>query len=76
MVFSEESKKKAKEAKKASNEANRLKRFKTLRLAVRMHCKGCIYDQAEHGNWLQQVTACTVTQCEMYEWRPLCKKSS
>jgi hypothetical protein len=68
-----EMRKKAAETKKAATEANKAKRFTTLRAAVNAHCKGCIYDPLAGGNWLQQVTACTVTNCEMYEWRPLTK---
>lgn len=61
---------KAAEAKKANTEANKLKKFTTLRAAVKAHCKGCIYDPEESGTWVQQVRNCTVTKCELYEWRP------
>lgn len=62
--------KKSLEARKAKSEANKLKKFRTLSAAVKAHCKGCIYDPLAGGNWLQQVRNCTVTSCEIYEWRP------
>lgn len=63
--------KKALEARKLKNEANKLKRFPTLSQAVRAHCKSCIYDSLNGGSWLDQVTACSVTGCDLYEWRPV-----
>jgi len=39
--------------------------------AINAYCKGCIYDNQEPGNWHQQVEACTVTHCELYEHRPI-----
>ena len=43
--------------------------------AIRNFCKGCIYDQAEKGNWLEQVERCTVVKCELYEHRPKTSKT-
>ena len=43
--------------------------------AIRNHCKGCIYDPLEKGTWLQQVDACTVTKCELFNHRPLTAKT-
>lgn len=61
---------KAKEGRLKAIEANKLKKFTTLRKAVHAYCKGCIYDKLAGGTWLDQVEACTVTNCELYEWRP------
>ena len=69
----EEIRKKGFEARKAVNDANKSKKYTTLRAAVNAHCKGCIYDPLAGGTWLQQVDACEITKCEMYEWRPRLK---
>jgi hypothetical protein len=37
--------------------------------AIFQHCKGCTYDPHEKGTWVEQVDACTITQCELYEHR-------
>jgi len=39
--------------------------------AVNQHCKDCIYDPSNGGNWRQQVEACTVTSCALYDIRPV-----
>ena len=39
--------------------------------AIRAYCKGCNYDPQDKGTWLDQVEACTITNCELYEHRPL-----
>ncbi len=43
--------------------------------AISNHCKGCIYDPLAGGNWLQQVEDCKITKCELYEHRPLTRKT-
>ena len=43
--------------------------------AIKNHCKGCIYDSEEKGTWLQQIEACTITKCELYNHRPLTSKT-
>lgn len=43
--------------------------------AIASHCKGCVYDSQSAGNWRQQVEACTITNCELYEHRPLTAKT-
>jgi len=43
--------------------------------AIRNHCKGCIYDPLAGGTWLEQVEACTITQCELYDNRPKTAKT-
>lgn len=42
--------------------------------AIDKHCKSCIYDQQDStakGTWRQQVRACTSTDCELWEHRPM-----
>ena len=46
------------------------------RRAIANHCKDCIYDPHCSGNWKQQVEACTITQCGLYEHRPLSLKTT
>lgn len=43
--------------------------------AIALHCKGCIYDSQDKGNWLQQVEACTIRNCSLYHHRPLTAKT-
>jgi len=43
--------------------------------AIHLHCKNCIYDPAEKGNWVEQVENCKITQCELYEHRKLTSKT-
>jgi hypothetical protein len=46
------------------------------RRAIANHCKSCVYDPQCSGNWKQQVEACTITQCDLYEHRPLSLKTT
>lgn len=46
------------------------------RKAIAAHCKGCIYDKAEPGTWLEQVMNCKITSCELYFHRPRRKASN
>ena len=43
--------------------------------AINAMCKDCIYDPTNGGTWLEQVTACTSTECPLYQLRP-CKRES
>ncbi len=45
----------------------------SLRKAIDVHCKACIYDAQEAGNWRMQVTACGVYSCALWDKRPLTK---
>ena len=48
---------------------------KSLRGAINLYCRDCIYDEHAkgEGNWRQQVEACTVNKCALYEVRPISK---
>ena len=41
--------------------------------AIEFKCRDCICDDDAPGNWRQQVTACTITDCALWEWRPVTK---
>ena len=43
--------------------------------AIANHCKECTYDPLSDGTWRQQVQACTITKCHLYEFRPITLKS-
>ena len=43
--------------------------------AIANHCKGCAYDPQDVGSWRQQVEACTITICDLYDHRPITAKS-
>jgi len=42
----------------------------SLRKAINDHCKWCIHDTEAPGNWRQQVTACAITRCSLWPYRP------
>ena len=42
----------------------------SLRAAVNAKCKDCCFDPIEPGRWKQQVEACSVTRCPLYDVRP------
>ena len=46
---------------------------KSLRKSINEKCKECIYDEYGVGNWRQQVMACTMPDCALYEVRPISK---
>lgn len=41
----------------------------SMRALINAKCKQCIYDPASEGNWRQQVQACTVKACPLWEIR-------
>ncbi len=43
----------------------------SLRQAINQMCKGCIYDSGAAGNWRQQVSACTSSNCPLFPHRPV-----
>lgn len=49
--------------------------MKSPRQAIAQHCKGCISDEHCAGTWRQQVEACNITDCALYEHRPLSFKT-
>ena len=38
--------------------------------AIGAKCKWCIFDSREPGNWREQVTMCTATDCPLWHCRP------
>jgi hypothetical protein len=38
--------------------------------AIDAFCKSCIHDPSEAGNWRQQVQACEISSCALYDYRP------
>jgi len=48
----------------------------SMRKAINDMCKSCIYDEYGEGNWRQQVMACTMPKCALYELRPISKPHS
>lgn len=45
----------------------------TRQQAINAKCRDCIYDAGAPGNWRQQVTACTILTCSLWEYRPKSK---
>jgi len=47
----------------------------SLRKAIDMKCKDCIYDPLSGGGtWREQIEACTSGTCPLYDIRPLSSK--
>ena len=46
--------------------------------AIAEYCKECSYDREDKGagTWRQQIEACVMTDCPLYEFRPLSRTNS
>lgn len=55
---------------------NTTPRRTSLRAAINVNCRDCIYDPLAGGTWLQQVVDCTCTACPLYPVRPKRKPSA
>jgi len=42
----------------------------SLRQAVNLNCRNCIYDDLAKGTWRQQVSLCSVKKCALWPHRP------
>lgn len=42
----------------------------SLRKAINLKCKDCIYDPTEPGSWVQQVEGCEIRSCSLWPVRP------
>ena len=42
----------------------------SLRNAINLKCKDCIYDPEVEGGWKQQVSLCELTDCSLWPYRP------
>lgn len=45
----------------------------SLRKAINLKCRECIYDPMADGTWRQQISACTSPNCPLYPHRPTCQ---
>ena len=45
--------------------------FKSPRQAIRAFCKGCGSGDSNGGSWLNQIENCPITNCELYDLRPI-----
>ena len=43
----------------------------SLKKCIENHCKSCTYDPSSPGTWREQVEACTVKSCPLWEVRPM-----
>jgi len=43
----------------------------SLKKAIEEKCKDCTYDSAAPGTWREQVEACNVRSCALWEVRPV-----
>ena len=46
-------------------------KFPTRGEAIALKCRDCVHDDAAAGTWRQQVTACHLTACPLWRFRPL-----
>jgi hypothetical protein len=42
----------------------------SMRAAINAMCWDCVYDSQAPGNWRQQVTACPLSSCALWQIRP------
>jgi len=54
-----------------SERATAQRNTKSLRRAVNLMCKDCVYDDHESGNWRQQTEGCTSLTCPLWNFRPV-----
>lgn len=54
---------------------SRPKPRRSMRKAINDYCKDCTYDDQFKGGgtWREQVEACAVTKCPLFEFRPVSK---
>ena len=43
---------------------------RSMRRAIDEKCRDCCFDPLDDGNWRQQVGACEITTCALWEFRP------
>lgn len=43
----------------------------SLRKAINVKCRECVYDPYQKGTWRAQVKACTCYRCPLFAMRPL-----
>lgn len=43
----------------------------SLKKCIENHCKNCSYDATQPGTWREQIEACTVKSCALWEVRPV-----
>ena len=48
--------------------------MKSLRKAINEKCRDCIYDKANLGNFVQQVSMCPQMDCPLWEVRPISRR--
>ena len=47
----------------------------SLRTAINLKCKDCIYDPELPYGWKQQVSLCELTDCSLWKYRPKSRTS-
>ncbi len=54
------------------------KHKRSRRQAIAEYCKECSYDPEDKGagTWRQQIEACVMSDCPLYEFRPLSRTNS
>ena len=43
----------------------------TRQQAINQKCRECVYDDQDDGTWRQQVERCDLSDCALYEFRPI-----
>lgn len=46
----------------------------TRQKAIAAKCKDCIHDPEAPGTWVQQVEACEIRACSLWQYRPKSRK--
>ncbi len=49
---------------------------RTRQQAIEAMCRDCIYDELDEGTWRMQVERCALTDCPLYQYRPVSRSKS
>ena len=57
----------------AADLTTQLKKPNSLRACIDQNCRDCCYDSLDKGTWRQQVEACEIASCALWNVRPKSK---
>ena len=48
----------------------------TRQKAIEAMCRECSYDELDDGTWRMQIERCELTNCPLYQYRPVSRSKS
>ena len=48
----------------------------TRQTAIEAMCRECCYDELDDGTWRMQIERCELTNCPLYQYRPVSRSKS